>query len=189
MHEAKLIRLLYADDLSVKKMQKPDKILMENTNLLQALSLAEPNVGTMRETFFCNQLGYFLSYSIYQRSFASFLVRGGTIVFYYDHLAQQPQQKSGTFGLCSAFTFLQIKSGTAILLFRTSGSGIAFNPNNNTEAHAVCICMRIRASVIHTNGHLVSQCFGLVMNLPDSMCQNKALKTPFFNMSAFLPPD
>ena len=58
LHEAKLIRLLYSDDLSVKKMQKPDKILMENTNLLQALSLQVPNVGTMRETFFCNQLGY-----------------------------------------------------------------------------------------------------------------------------------
>ena len=26
---------------------------------------------------------------------------------------------------------------------------------------------------------LVSQCLGLAMNLPDSMCQNKALKTPF----------
>ena len=58
LHDAKLIRLLYSDDLSVKKMQKPDKILMENTNLLQALSLKEPNIGTMRETFFCNQLGY-----------------------------------------------------------------------------------------------------------------------------------
>jgi predicted AAA+ superfamily ATPase len=58
LHEAKLIRLLYSDDMSVKKMQKPDKILMENTNLLQALSLKEPNIGTMRETFFCNQLGY-----------------------------------------------------------------------------------------------------------------------------------
>ena len=58
LHEAKLIRLLYSDDLSVKKMQKPDKILMENTNLLYALSLKEPNIGTLRETFFCNQLGY-----------------------------------------------------------------------------------------------------------------------------------
>ena len=58
LHEAKLIRLLYSDDLSVKKMQKPDKILLENTNLLYALSLKEPNIGTMREAFFCNQLGY-----------------------------------------------------------------------------------------------------------------------------------
>ena len=58
LHEAKLIRLLYSDDLSVKKMQKPDKILMENSNLLYALSLDKPNMGTVRETFFCNQLGY-----------------------------------------------------------------------------------------------------------------------------------
>lgn len=58
LHEAKLIRLLYSDDLSVKKMQKPDKILMENSNLLNVLSLTEPNTGTLRETFFCNQVGY-----------------------------------------------------------------------------------------------------------------------------------
>lgn len=58
LHEAKLIRLLYADDLSVKKMQKPDKLLMENSNLIYALSLAEPNPGTVREAFFANQVGY-----------------------------------------------------------------------------------------------------------------------------------
>ncbi len=57
LHEAKLIRLLYADELSVKKMQKPDKMLMENSNLVYALSLAEPNPGTVRETFFANQTG------------------------------------------------------------------------------------------------------------------------------------
>ena len=58
LHRAALIRLLYSDDLSVKKMQKPDKILLENSNLLPVLSLEKPNLGTMRETFFCNQLGY-----------------------------------------------------------------------------------------------------------------------------------
>ena len=58
LHRAALIRLLYSDDLSVKKLQKPDKILLENSNLLRVLSLEKPNLGTMRETFFCNQLGY-----------------------------------------------------------------------------------------------------------------------------------
>lgn len=58
LHRAALIRLLYSDDLSVKKLQKPDKILLENSNLLPVLSLEKPNLGTMRETFFCNQLGY-----------------------------------------------------------------------------------------------------------------------------------
>lgn len=58
LHRAALIRMLYSDDLSVKKLQKPDKILLENSNLLPVLSLEKPNLGTMRETFFCNQLGY-----------------------------------------------------------------------------------------------------------------------------------
>ena len=43
------------------------------------------------------------------------------------------------------------------------------NPNNNTEAHAVCTNARtMRVHYLHTNGHLVLQCFGLFVNLPDS---------------------
>lgn len=34
-------------------------------------------------------------------------------------------------------------------------------PNNNTVAHAVCIYVRMRVPSIHTNGHLVSRCFGI----------------------------
>lgn len=37
-------------------LQKPDKILMDNTNLLYTFSDSEPETGTVRETFFCNQL-------------------------------------------------------------------------------------------------------------------------------------
>jgi hypothetical protein len=39
-------------------MQKPDKIYMENCNLLHALSLTHVETGTERETFFVNQLSY-----------------------------------------------------------------------------------------------------------------------------------
>lgn len=55
---AKMLNLLYSDLKSVKKMQKPDKIYLENTNLLEALSTREANVGTVRETFVVNQLSY-----------------------------------------------------------------------------------------------------------------------------------
>lgn len=58
LDRAKLIHLLYSDFDSVKKLQKPDKIYMENTNLLYALSLKEVNVGTLREVFIVNQLSY-----------------------------------------------------------------------------------------------------------------------------------
>jgi len=55
MHKAELIHLLYAENKSVTKMQKPDKIYIHNTNMLCALS-SEQNIGTMRECFVVNQL-------------------------------------------------------------------------------------------------------------------------------------
>ena len=58
LNRAKLIHLLYSDLFSLKKLQKPDKIYMENTNLLYALSLKEVNKGTLREVFMVNQLSY-----------------------------------------------------------------------------------------------------------------------------------
>lgn len=56
--KAKVLNLLYADLLSVKKMQKPDKIYLENANLIYALSANEIKIGTVRETFVVNQLSY-----------------------------------------------------------------------------------------------------------------------------------
>lgn len=56
--EARLVNLLYADATNVKKLQKPDKIYLENTNLLHALSLTRVNEGTEREAFFVNQLSH-----------------------------------------------------------------------------------------------------------------------------------
>ena len=58
LEKAKLLRLLYADLLSVKKMQKPDKIYLDNPNLLYALASRPVKTGTARETFVVNQLGY-----------------------------------------------------------------------------------------------------------------------------------
>ncbi|MBP5371656.1 MAG: ATP-binding protein [Bacteroidales bacterium] len=58
LNRAKLLNLLYSDTTTIKRMQKPDKIYMENCNLLHALSLTQVEVGTERETFFVNQLAY-----------------------------------------------------------------------------------------------------------------------------------
>ncbi len=58
LYRAKLINMLYSDNVNLKRMQKPDKIYMENTNLLYALSLTQVETGTARETFFVNQLSY-----------------------------------------------------------------------------------------------------------------------------------
>lgn len=55
MNKAELIHLLYADNKSVTKLQKPDKIYIHNPNVLCALS-SQRRIGTLRECFVLNQL-------------------------------------------------------------------------------------------------------------------------------------
>lgn len=56
LSEARLIQLLYSDVINIKRLQKPDKIYLENTNMLHALATTQVNDGTEREVFFINQL-------------------------------------------------------------------------------------------------------------------------------------
>ena len=58
LSRAKLINLLYSDLDSLKKLQKPDKVFLENTNSLYALAVDDVKIGTVRETFAVNQLVY-----------------------------------------------------------------------------------------------------------------------------------
>ncbi len=67
--EAKLIRRLFTDLKSVSDLQKPDKILIDNTNLLYCICPATPEIGTVRETFIANQLasaGHSVEYAGYK---------------------------------------------------------------------------------------------------------------------------
>ena len=56
LDEAKLTRNLFSEVDKITDMQKPDKLLLDNTNLIYAYSMKAPEIGTLRETFFCNQL-------------------------------------------------------------------------------------------------------------------------------------
>jgi len=56
LNDSNLISLLYSDLLSVKKMQKPDKIYLDNPNMLYSLSGGAVQIGTARECFVVNQL-------------------------------------------------------------------------------------------------------------------------------------
>ena len=56
MGDAKLLNLLYSDKKSVGKLTKPDKVYLENSNLLYALSPSSVEIGTARETFAITQL-------------------------------------------------------------------------------------------------------------------------------------
>lgn len=74
MERAELLHLLYADNKSVTKMQKPDKIYVHNPNMLFALG-TEQNVGTLRECFVVNQLS--VSHTVeYGKTQGDFLIDG-----------------------------------------------------------------------------------------------------------------
>ena len=56
MDKAKLLHLLYCDLVNAKRMQKPDKIYIDNSNMLYAWATTPVRIGTARETFVVNQL-------------------------------------------------------------------------------------------------------------------------------------
>ena len=56
LDRAKLIRLMYTCKVGMKQLAKPEKILFDNSNLLFALT-RNVDSGTVRDCFFCNQVG------------------------------------------------------------------------------------------------------------------------------------
>lgn len=57
LDEAQLINLLKTEGKGNKQLRKPDKIFLNNTNLIDAIGLSDAVKGTERETFFYNQVG------------------------------------------------------------------------------------------------------------------------------------
>ena len=81
MEEACLIRRLFTDLQRVTDLQKPDKIYLDNSNLLYALCPQQPEIGTVRETYFANQLasaGHTVEYAGYKKG--DFRIDAGTVI-------------------------------------------------------------------------------------------------------------
>lgn len=64
LHNAHIIRWVSNDSEGTNFLNKPDKLYLENTNISFALGKQQVNSGTVRETFFLNQLsvGHTLTY-------------------------------------------------------------------------------------------------------------------------------
>jgi predicted AAA+ superfamily ATPase len=56
LEKADLLMLLQTDTKGIGKMNKPEKIYLNNSNLVNSLADIQSNLGTLRETFFLNQL-------------------------------------------------------------------------------------------------------------------------------------
>ena len=81
MEEACLIRRVYTDLKSVTDLQKPDKLYLDNTNLLYTLCIGRPDIGTVRETFIANQLaaaGHVVEYAGYKKG--DFRIDGNIVI-------------------------------------------------------------------------------------------------------------
>ncbi|WP_029275592.1 ATP-binding protein [Pedobacter borealis] len=56
LEKAKLIQQIFLEGKGMGAMEKPSKLLLDNTNLFDALSTSPANEGSRRECFFVNQL-------------------------------------------------------------------------------------------------------------------------------------
>ncbi len=58
LDEVNLTKNLFKENTGINLLQKPMKIYLENTNLMYLLARDQVNIGSLRETFFANQVGY-----------------------------------------------------------------------------------------------------------------------------------
>jgi predicted AAA+ superfamily ATPase len=58
LEESGLTQQLFKDAKGITRLQKPDKIYLDNTNLLYTIAPQNVQIGHVRETFFANQLAY-----------------------------------------------------------------------------------------------------------------------------------
>ncbi len=74
LKDAHLINLLKTKMGALSYLTKPDKIFLNNTNLMYAMSESKPDIGTLRETFFYNQLNAIANINYTEKG--DFLVNG-----------------------------------------------------------------------------------------------------------------
>lgn len=72
LHDAEIIRMLYDIKKGVNKLNKPNKILLDNPNMAHALSMTQVDVGSIRESFFANQVGH--AHDVWFSKVADFVV-------------------------------------------------------------------------------------------------------------------
>jgi predicted AAA+ superfamily ATPase len=72
LENAELISLLVTAAKGNKILQKPEKIFLDNTNLIYALNQTSAQTGLIRETFFMNQLNYL--YKVNYPKFGDFII-------------------------------------------------------------------------------------------------------------------
>ena len=66
LNQAAIVRRLFSKERSMKMLQKPEKVLFDNTNIMYAVS-PEADQGTLRETYFADMMSFGHSISMPQK--------------------------------------------------------------------------------------------------------------------------
>jgi predicted AAA+ superfamily ATPase len=74
LEKAGIVKWLSKDTFGINYLNKPDKLYLNNTNLMYALTNEKPDTGNLRETFFLNQL--LVKHSVSYPEKGDFLVDG-----------------------------------------------------------------------------------------------------------------
>jgi predicted AAA+ superfamily ATPase len=77
LEKADLLMLLQADAFGINKMNKPEKVYLNDPNLISTLTNSSANTGMSRETFFFNQLR--VSHSVNWSESGDFIIDNKTI--------------------------------------------------------------------------------------------------------------
>ena len=72
LHNARLLQLLYMPEKGINSLNKPEKIYLNNSNLMYNQGEENVNIGNIRETFFFNQVN--VKYKINASAEADFMV-------------------------------------------------------------------------------------------------------------------
>ena len=72
LEKARMIKLINQPDRYISRLQKPDKIFLDNPNLFYALNPETVNIGSIRETFALNQLS--VNHEVALHKSADFLI-------------------------------------------------------------------------------------------------------------------
>jgi uncharacterized protein len=78
LEKARMIRLVNQPERYISRLQKPDKIFLDNPNLLYALNPEIVNTGNLMETFALNQLS--AKHEVFLHEKADFLVDGKFVI-------------------------------------------------------------------------------------------------------------
>ena len=74
LHQASLLHMVYHNEQRINKLAKPDKLYLHHPNHYYALGQTNVNVGSLRETFFANQLA--VNHQVHAAEKGDFLIDG-----------------------------------------------------------------------------------------------------------------